>query len=214
MAEEISNKTLAVIVVAAIVVTLGSTALILRMGAPVITGMATEQSGTAQFNISGVVSIDIDNNLVEFGAGSVLAGQENATMDTGAAGTGTCTQGNWSAYSGAGFVIENDGNVNINLTVSAGATAATFIGGDSPAYQWMTDVDIDQSATTGTSTTTTCGTSITSYTGTSTSATMMCSNFPSDVENDEVELDIQVTIPSDATVGQKSDTLTFEASAY
>ena len=211
--EEISNKTLAVIVVAAIVVTLGSTALIMRMGSPVITGMAIEQAGTAQFNITAVVSIDLTNTLVEFGAG-VTDGGVPAIINTGDAGTGSVTNGSWSAYSGAGFVVENDGNVAINVTVYSSNDADGFIGGTAAVnqYEWKTDETTDD----GSAETVTCGSKIGSYTEVSTTAnaTMFCSNLLFGSAADEVELDIQLTIPSDTPVGQKTSTLTFEAHAY
>ncbi len=200
MAEEISNKTLAVIVVAAIVVTLGSTALIMRMGSPVITGMATDQVGTAQFNITSVVSIAIDDALIDFGAGSVTSPADYAVIDSDT----TVTDGDWSGTEDH-FEVENDGNVAINITINASNVASGFIGGTSPAYKWMTD----NSEADGT-----CATPISSYTDATTTTQLFCSNLGFATGADSAALDLQLTIPSDATPGQKTSVVQFTASAY
>ncbi|MCK5026366.1 MAG: hypothetical protein KAS15_07240 [Nanoarchaeota archaeon] len=201
MAEEISNKTLAVIVVAAIVITLGSTALIMRMGSPVITGMITEQVGTAQFNITSVVSIAITDSMIDFGAGSVGAGNASCVIDSdGAVGTG-----DWSPTSDA-FIVENDGNVAINITVNASNVAADFIGGTGPAYKWITDAGEGDGSCTAES--------IDSYAEATTSTQMFCGNLGFASAADSVGMDLQLTIPSDATPGQKTSTVQFTASAY
>lgn len=219
MAEEISNKTLAVIVVAAIVVTLGSTALILRMGAPVITGMVTEQTGTAQFNITSVIAIDIPGALVEFGAGSVVAEYEICYMDTGLGGaaddTGVVDATNCTWTTGAisnGFVIQNVGNVEIDVKVNSSESAATFIGGGSgniadPVFQYATDTTAE-----GGDSVSCAGGTIASYTTVSTGAAdLMCGNLTFGQTTNEVELDIRVGVPKDAVPEQKTVTMNFWA---
>lgn len=214
MAEEISNKTLAVIVVAAIVVTLGSTALIMRMGSPVITGMAITDAGTATFNITGVVAIDVIQETINFGSGTTEPGV-SATLISGTAGgteDGLTTQGTWANYSGPGFVIENDGNVNINVTVSSDVDADAFISGTSPSFQWVVDTTTDN----GESETVGCITDIGSWGVVSTTVndTLFCGNMPFGDDSDSAELDIKLVIPHDAPPQQTSATITFEAFAY
>lgn len=215
--EEISNKSLAIMVVAAILITIGSTALILRSGGPVaITGLfGSTQTGTAQFNVTGVVSITIRNSLVDFGAGAVMSSETACTISTDEA-THTC--GTWANYSDsdAAFSIENDGNVNANITVTAAANAATWIGGSSPSFKGKTETQCaeagcddsieDQVGCTG-------GVgSFSSMAEITTSAQVICDLLKFEDATDGLELEVQATVPEDSPVGQKSTTLTFTAS--
>lgn len=206
MAEEISNKTLAVIVVAAIVITLGSTALIMRMGAPMITGMAVQQAGTATFNITDTVLIEINDNDIDFGHGSVTAGATNAVIDS--EGTNTSWDGTVTADE---FELENQGNVAIDIHVNSTDTAAQFIGGSTPLYKWATDLtDVTGPGT--------CST----YLGgaedtfvevvTTDTNTLFCGSLPHTDGGDRVGMDLQLTIPSDATPGVRTATINFVAS--
>lgn len=205
MAEEISNKTLAVIVVAAIVVTLGSTALILRMGAPVITGMAITQAGTASFNITSVTSIAIPDALIDFGQGAVTAGEASATIDTD--GTNTSWEG---TVPNDMFVIENDGNIDIDINVNATVDADGFIGGtaDINSFKWKVDKTEAGEASA-------CQTSgMDAYEEvTTTTNTLFCGNLSSIDAADLVAMDLQLVIPSDAVPGSKSASINFIASA-
>lgn len=202
MAEEISNKTLAVIVVAAIVVTLGSTALILRMGAPVVTGMATE-SGTAEFNITSVVSIRMVDNLINWGDGAVDAGEDYAWVDS-EGNSGNDTAAPFTTQSN-GLIVENDGNVDVNLTVASSKDASTFPGGDATNrdFEWK----IKNPGTRDN--TGTCA--ISTYADVATTNTSACSNLTSEDSGDRVELDLYVQIPSDVAPGSQSTTIYFVA---
>ena len=201
MAEEISNKTLAVIVVAAIVVTLGSTALILRMGSPVITGMATNVSGTAAFNISGITSIRITDAAIDLGSGSVTAGEDFAVIDTVA----NVDNGTWTTPDD-GFVIENDGNLDADISVNASELASSLIGGTSatPSVKWKAR-----------GTTANCQDAVISAYQeiTTTSTASFCDNLSYVDASDDIGMDLQLTIPSDATPGERTLIVTFTATA-
>ncbi len=205
MADEISNKTLAVIVVAAIVVTLGSTALILRMGAPMITGMVIEQAGTATFNITSVTSIAIPENTIDFGAGAVDAGVASATIDS----DGNTLNWTGTVPDGA-FVIENDGNVDIDINVNSTVDADGFIGGTADVNSFMWKVD----KTEGGEVSACVSSDIDAYTEVvTTGGALFCGNLSSIDAADLVAMDLQLVIPSDAVPGSKSATINFIASA-
>lgn len=214
--DEISNKSLAIMVVAAILITIGSTALILRSGGPVaITGLyGSTQTGTAQFNITGVVSITIRDQLVDFGAGAVRADLTSCTIQTE---TDAHTCGSWANYTAnePGFTIENDGNVNANISVSAAAAASSWIGGTSPSFKGQTDSAVESGASAEVDSEDGCtGASgaFASFAEITVSDQVMCDVLAFGDSADGVELDVQATVPEDASVGQKSTTLTFTAS--
>jgi len=194
---------LAVIVVAAIVVTLGSTALILRMGAPMITGMVITQAGTATFNITSVTSIAIPDALISFGAGAVTAGEASATINTD--GLNTSWEG---TVPNDLFVIENDGNVDIDVNVNSTVNAAGFIGGSSPSFKWTVDkTEAGEDSACQTS-------DMNAYEEVTTATnTLFCGNLSSIDAADLVAMDLQLVIPSDAVPGSKSATINFIASA-
>jgi hypothetical protein len=115
--EDISNTTLATLLVVAIVVSIGGTYVVLQR-TPAITGLftGTTAQGTVNFEEQGVLSIVLTDNLVDFGI-------------IQSTGNGTCTIAS-SAASGAGggsncektlgpdiMTLQNDGNVNASITV-------------------------------------------------------------------------------------------------
>jgi|FLOH01.1.fsa_nt_gi hypothetical protein len=158
---EETNKTLALLLVAAIVVSLGGTIVSLnKMGeieiSKGITGKATG-TGDVDINISDRTSITVNQNAINFGNGWVDNACNNCTMDTnGTSGTVSdtnCCKGEWGASSGAavdwrdGFWIENDGNTNLSVNLTSDASATTLIGGNSPAPQFQWAITAGSSAT-------------------------------------------------------------------
>ena len=118
---DLSNKSLAVFLLAVMVISLGGTFLVLnRIGSSSITGYASSVSGTVNLSVSQSVSITTtDGNLVNFGTCLPSSGNgvtTNVTSDvleqTGTACTGF-TQSNIS--------VRNDGNVNASVTINASA---------------------------------------------------------------------------------------------
>lgn len=142
MAEEISNRTLAILLVVAIAISLGGTIVSLNrlagVGAPVVTGFATDDKGTASVNITSQASItfEINNNSIDWGNGWVNSSQSGtcqmtatstqAGVDEGS--ESTACKGDWAGASQGALVIENNGNVNISVMVQVNATATEFLG--------------------------------------------------------------------------------------
>ena len=134
MSDEISNKTLAMLLVAAIVVSLGGTLVSLnklsRFNTAGITGLASA-SGEANLTISETVSITLLDGKIEFGSGIVnttLAAQ-NATLISNH--TNAFPRGTWDWTAADTFVIQNNGNIEANVSVYA-EDPTSWIGGTLP----------------------------------------------------------------------------------
>jgi hypothetical protein len=117
---EFSNKALAVLLLAAVVVSLGGTIISLNRLSQVQTvGYATTSTGTVNLTIGSSTSITtVDGNSVNFGSCTPATGT-NATIDTENLSNTSVVcqfymQGNYSNIS-----VRNDGNVNATVTIKA-----------------------------------------------------------------------------------------------
>jgi hypothetical protein len=119
---DMSNKSLALLLVAAIVISLGG-ALVslnqLQKGGPV--GLAT---GKVNVSITTNVSCNIDSNVSFGSSGQVLV---TTTLSTNSSNSGTYNDCTTNAAC-SGMAINNTGNVNVNVTFNASAAGATFLG--------------------------------------------------------------------------------------
>lgn len=221
--DDISNRTLAILLIAAMVVSLGGTILSLnrlaRFRAPSqqIAGYATG-TGTANLSIITETTITVVENLIDFGEGVVntTADCTNATLysshnDTNWTGANDICWVNSSSLTikpaeSDDIVIRNDGNINVTLTMSSSENdAATFIGGGvaTPLYQYRAHSNETNACDNANNAT---------WHDINSSATMaVCNKLKYDNDEDEVRVSIKVRIPSDAT-GYKEDTLTFTSS--
>ena len=81
---EISNKTLALLLVAAIVVSIGGTLISLNNVNQGITGHVTSNAtGTTSVNVGAVTTLRFDISSVDFGAGSVIRAVDSTTAQCG-----------------------------------------------------------------------------------------------------------------------------------
>lgn len=134
--QQISNKTLTILLLIAIVISVTGTIIsISRINQIIlqtytITAMATS-TGTGMVNvtIAAVTSITATDNVIHFGSCS-----PNTTYGTNLSSNssedswgvpGVCT----GASSPDNLTIKNDGNKNVNVTVQTPTLARTFIGG-------------------------------------------------------------------------------------
>ncbi len=203
---DISNKTLAMFLVAAIVASIAGTMISLdKLGA--IDGptgyVPHDYTGNVTINISEELSITIStDSTIDFGACAPLAGQTaflSSTNNTDA----------WDSCGDSGslpdeFVILNDGNVHANVTVNVTNTgtahsSGTFIpnsagGGDSYIAYAVTDDDAgclggDRPAA-----------GFHNFTDT-TSSFQLCDNLTFTTATKDVNVDIGIGLPADATPG-------------
>jgi hypothetical protein len=165
-----------------------------------ITGLVT--TGDAELSIPSNIIINVSTFTINWTEGQVDEGETYATLDTS---NNLTTNGNWTAM-GTGFIIDNVGTVNVSLEFRAGKSAAAFIGGAGPAYQWNLSNMEANACTAGT------GNSLGEFNDTNTSW-MLCDPFDFISSADQVELDLNLTIPEDSAPGVKEDTITVVAAA-
>jgi len=125
---DLSNKTLAMFLVAAIVVSIaGTTVSLNRLGAldrVGVTGYATTDTGNLTLTVSSNTSIEFvtSYNLLNWGTGTV-DGDNNCTLVTDGTTTGCL---NFDAVSN-GLLLRNIGNVNVTVQLVSNATNPEFL---------------------------------------------------------------------------------------
>jgi hypothetical protein len=133
---EFSNKTLAWLVVATIVVSLAGTLISVNRITQGPTGFATANAtGNATVSISSVTQLNFVVSAVDFGAGQVWGNVTtgyhcNLTINGTQAITKTAGCNGFNSSNTAGpLVLENTGNTPLNVTLNFSANATNFIGG-------------------------------------------------------------------------------------
>ena len=203
---DISNKTLALVLVVALVVSMTGTLLSLNrlqsIGIRGITGRAGSDQGNVTLTVSSAASLIFRINAINFGSGTIntSAGVNNCTMDSmgnrnaGCASFTTVTQG---------LVLENDGNENLSVTMNSTVNSTDFIGGTiegGPLFQWNITNNESTSCKTGL------------YAGNGTfvdvnkSQMDICSDFVWQDTVDSILVHVLVRIPSDSLTGQRNAT--------
>ncbi len=208
---DITNKTLAMFLVAAIVISLAGTIISLNQ-LNKMTGYAVSAStGTARVNVSSTTSITFTTNTIDFGNGSINVAYNNCTMYANAT-NGTidnwksagCTD--FSTALPAPFTLENNGNPDVSVNLNSSTDAAGFLGGSTitPVFQYAVF-----NAESGS-----CGAAITPTTWADVNATalgtLVCSDFNALDSNDTLKIAVRIVIPLDAS-GIKTATFTATA---
>jgi hypothetical protein len=167
-----------------------------------VTGYGTsDMNATASVEISSVTAINWTTASIDWGVGSVTS-PGPAVLDTSA---GTVTLGNWSAITEP-LVLENIGGDDVSLSLWANETADVLFSGSSPAFKWKFANNETDACT---------GLTDTSFTDVNTTSpgTTICSVFFANDTKDAINMDIQLTIPADATPGAKSAVITATGTA-
>jgi len=170
-------------------------------------------SGYVNVTIATAVTINVTNNTVNWGSGTVNAGSDNASLITNGAAEGTATRGNWSGTNAKALVVANIGNINCSLHISGTKTAETFFGGtaDQRAYQWnVSNKDANScGAWNTTEFPTLAGAGGQAWQDVNTSAATVCDQLDFHTDKNEVFIDFKLVVPYDATLtGDRSDTIT------
>jgi hypothetical protein len=144
MVDEISNKTLAVLLVVAIAISFVGTLVSINQLSSVmrlsggITGYATaSSSGTTNVTIQSSASIRFSRNNLDFGKGAVnsTGGNQLCSLASSSSGGSKDTNTRCINFTAAGSMnslqIENDGTVNLTVNLTSDKAAAAFIGGPS-----------------------------------------------------------------------------------
>jgi len=168
-----------------------------------LTGKVTDSTSRINITISGMATINFSIDNINFGSGSVNIGSNNATIDT----LGNVINGNWSLVT-QGFVLENIGNKNVTLNLKSGKTAAGFLGGTGPSYQYnITNIEAgsctEAEATLG----------AWRDVNTGGDGDLICNPFKFSESANSIKIDLKLVIPSDARVGSSSDVFTATGTA-
>ena len=208
---DISNKTLAIFLVGAIVISLAGTFLSLnKLGtlAPA-TGNAVSTAGNAYVLVNSTTAIKFDVATVNWSVGSVnsTGSQQNCTMNTMSANSVDCV--GFLTIS-TPLIIENTGNTNITLLqFGSNATAAQFIGGGAdhggPQFMYVVGNNASGSCSANLYPTTFINVNITGNEQT------ICTNYNSVDGLDTMNISLKINIPISAVAGQKYATLTITA---
>ncbi|MEK6848947.1 MAG: hypothetical protein AABY01_00055 [Nanoarchaeota archaeon] len=136
--DDITNKSLATLLIVAIVISIGGTWLVLNKapGLLNIAGAASTDTGTATVTINSVASIRFAYDAIDFGSGSVntTSGNTLCILDTNGTNDSTKCQGFLANTSY--FQLENDGSTNITVQLLSSKPASTFIGGTNPQFRY------------------------------------------------------------------------------
>jgi len=206
---DISNKALALVLVASIFVSLGGTLVSLNSLGQTggLTGYALSDQGTANITIEGDLSIEFTTDQVDLGSGYTNdsgGGMEYCTFDT----NGTDPSGDCVGFNSglSPFTIENIGNQDATLSLNIDTDAATLIGGNSPVFEYAVENAESGSCS---------GATPTTFTDVSTMPTTICptTGFNFESGNDLLNIHVNVSVPQDATTGSREATLTATASS-
>jgi hypothetical protein len=187
---EISNVTLAALLVISIIVSLGGTFLAADSSAVGPTGLAT---GIAKVNVSAVVAISLPVSTVDFG--DVYQGYAKNT----------------TTNSPAPLTVQNDGGVLVNVSIARDASSSPLFsgtgGGDNTAsFQFKADNSTEAGSFNYALSTTTW----TNVPGPIGLGDIIAYLNYSDT-NDLAEVDLLISVPSDEPIGSKNETLVFTA---
>ena len=195
---DISNKTLAILVGIAIVVSIVG---IMSLGKPsvlYITGSAT--SGNVSVNLTSATSVLIKYNI-NFGNGRVLGSNASAILES----NNTAAKGGSWTWTKQYVYVENDGTVNETINVSSGTSIASWLGGTTPHMYvegWVTEPNACTDAAT-----------MSTYktVDAQNAQVRLCRDLLFGSANDTVNASVKLTVPSDAPSGKKNVVLTFSA---
>ena len=207
----VESKILAVLAVVVVITSLFSIGLVYMSARSLfstISGYVTS-TGVANLTVESAVVINFTTNSISWGSGRVASGAASALLNTFA--TNNVTGGNWTLQTGGGLRIQNLGNVNVTLNLSATQTAATMIGGTSPSYMWNISNVETGSCRNATGTVET--PLLFNFYNPNTTSTEFCRFFQFNDSQDSIRIDFNLTIPSDSLTGTLTDTITATAFA-
>lgn len=209
---DLSNKSLALLLLAAIVISLGGTIVSLNKLSQVQVGIPDSPTalvpGWTAVNITESVGCAIDYN-VDFGEDTPGNKNLSSNINNVADGFNNCISGNTCS----GMQVNNTGNVNLNVNFSSNQGASAFLGGASVAA-----TDFRFNMTNGTqpgaparggcfnvSGTTGWGAYVNIVASTQ---NVVCQNLSYGDSNDIVNIEYNVNIRPDTPVGAKNATIT------
>jgi hypothetical protein len=149
-----------------------------------LTGFAVTDNETGLVNVTIVTSaaLNFSTALFDFGSGTVNdAGARLWSNGTNISGTWNITPGN--------LVLENVGNTDVSLNLSANKSAQQFIGAGAEFRALVTENETGSCGSPG---------SFNTYEEITTTPVVACGNFPSGGAMDSINISFELYIPSDA----------------
>jgi len=215
MSEDLSNKALTLIVLITLAVAFASTTVFYsKFKGDKLTAAATTEQAIARLNITSRASINFTVSSVDWGSGFVNESYIYCQLNTEGLNEINCT--NFTTVS-EGIRIENDGNRNVILNISTNNSAAQFLGGTNPIYEWKFEFNESDSCGSGgvgaTCITNASALNFQSYTTVSTTSVEVCPCFRSSNPSDLLNLELQIRVPSDSFTGLRESTITAVATA-
>jgi hypothetical protein len=204
--DDISNRTLALLLVTAIVVSLGATVYTLnnigRVRAPA--GRAASDIGNVSLQVSNQVSIVLNSDTIDFGTGAVntsctdiqTAGKTYANLTAGSSFTDStdCWTG---ATTPTSFLVENNGNLNATLYLRGPANTSFFNG-----YSGTNEYGIQLESRDSEAGSCVDSSFQSTWRDLSDNSTPICNQLAWDPQTaDELAVDINVRIPKDLQTG-------------
>jgi hypothetical protein len=211
MGEDLSNKTLTILVAVTLLVFIGGAFVFYSsFQGEKISGALVEQA-RARINISSRASINWTINLVDWGSGYVNETASYCQLNTeGLNNPLNCTNFT-TVYEG--LRLENDGNRNVEVNVSTNNSAAQFLGGTGPLYEWKwANNESDSCGSQGIGVNCVTNASAlnyqTNYSTVSTTSALICPCFRAANPSDLLNMEIQIRVPSDSYTGLRESTIT------
>jgi len=165
-----------------------------------LTGSATD-TGDVNLTLDAGASISFNVSELNWGQGSVNETYGFAWLVS----NGTMLYGTSFNTVTQGLKIQNDGNVNVTVNLSANNYNATFIGGNEPVYKWKVSNNESDSCAAGTI-------GVSGFTNVPNAAqSRACTNLSSIDTRDSLNVDIELHVPEDATAEAKGSIITATA---
>ena len=202
---DVNNKTLAVLLIAGMVLSIAGTLSVLNSG---MTGFATQSNvtGTVHYNVSSNVVISFTDDTIEFGTGYVntTGGAINCSLTTEASGNSdNCVD--FTTQANSPFVLDNIGNKDVELNLTFTTDVTTLFIEEAGSLLQLKVTDADAGACTGTQ-------SLSGYTDATTFDNNVeitaCGTFESTPGTNTIDIDVNLTISMDES---GSETVTLKA---
>ena len=201
---DISNKALALVLVVAVVVSIGGTLISLnKLDAFTVTGLPI-QDAIASLEIEGSIAIDFVVDAVNFGSGYAIP---NAS-----AGITTCDITTDGVFNTTGycfgfednldpFLLRNIGNTAVQLDIEFSQNAAGFITGTGAELEFYIENEEALS----------CSAGLAPAAFANVNNQTICTTFNHESSNDEINIHLRALIPADAQTGVRTNTVTVTA---
>ncbi len=125
--EEFSNRTLAILIGIAIIISTIGILSVPKGGTTILGATVNTTSGTANVTIQATTQVTLLNNTVDFGTGFVNGSENFCILESNNSAKSAACEGFNAPAIGPYFVVENSGNSYVSLTLTGGTDARGFL---------------------------------------------------------------------------------------